>query len=250
MRAITLTFDNLGEATALQRGTWTGAVPLGGDPSVTVALPRLLDELDRHGLAATFCVEAINCGLYPAAVREIDARGHEIAMHGWRHEPWSELEPDHERELLRRSVAAFAALGLAPTGFRPPGGSPAEADPQLLAEHGIAWWSPADDADGADDAPRAVPFAWSDVDAYLLMESFSELRVQRGDPATPLRPAAAGDRLDDALCAGGSHVLVLHPFLMLDDAWWEQVRRLLTTVAELVAAGAAVCRTAGQAAAA
>ena len=89
MTTITLTFDNLGEATALERGTWNRSTPLGADPSVTVALPRLLDELDRLRLAATFCVEAINCGLYPAAVREIDARGHELAMHGWRHERWS-----------------------------------------------------------------------------------------------------------------------------------------------------------------
>src|ERR1700722_15642397 len=99
MTTITLTFDNLGEATALERGTWNRSAPLGADPSVTVALPRLLDELARLGLPATFCVEAINCGLYPAAVREIDARGHELAMHGWGHERWSELDGEHEREL-------------------------------------------------------------------------------------------------------------------------------------------------------
>ncbi|MGH2909984.1 MAG: polysaccharide deacetylase family protein, partial [Solirubrobacteraceae bacterium] len=86
MSAITLSFDNLGEAATLQRGTWDPAVGLGADPSVTVALPRLLDELDRHRLTATFCVEAINCGLNPDAVRAIDARGHELALHGWRHE--------------------------------------------------------------------------------------------------------------------------------------------------------------------
>ena len=42
-RAIVLTFDNLGEASALQRGTWNAGTPLGADPSVTRALPRLLD---------------------------------------------------------------------------------------------------------------------------------------------------------------------------------------------------------------
>ena len=34
-RAIVLTFDNLGEASALQRGTWDPDTPLGEDPSVT-----------------------------------------------------------------------------------------------------------------------------------------------------------------------------------------------------------------------
>jgi peptidoglycan/xylan/chitin deacetylase (PgdA/CDA1 family) len=247
MTTITLTFDNLGEATALERGTWDGTTPLGADPSVTLALPRLLEELDRLGLTATFCVEAINCGLYPAAVREIDARGHELAMHGWRHERWSELEPDHERELLRRSREAFAALGLAPVGFRPPGGTPTAADPELLAEEGIVWWSP---VDGAGDGPvRMVPFSWDHVDAYLLMDSFAELRTRRGDPRGPLEPDEASDRLRSALSAG-SHTFVLHPFLMLDEAWWQQVRGLLETVATLVESGRAECRTAGQAAAA
>jgi peptidoglycan/xylan/chitin deacetylase (PgdA/CDA1 family) len=232
MSAITLTFDNLGEATALERGTWTAATPLGSDPSVTVGLPRLLDELDRHGLTGTFFVEAINCGLNPAAVHEIAARGHELGLHGWRHEKWSELDADHERELLRRSVEAFAALGLAPTGFRPPGGVGTATDPAALAEHGVAWWSPADGAD-AGSLPT-TPFSWDDVDAYLLMESFTELRAQRGDQAQPLDPATAGARLRERIRgASGPLVVVLHPFLMLDEPWWAEVRAVL----EVVAAG-------------
>ncbi len=234
MTAITLTFDNLGEATALERGTWNGSTPLGADPSVTVALPRLLDELDELGLAATFCVEAINCGLYPAAVSEIAARGHQLAMHGWRHETWSELDPDRERELLVRSREAFAALGLTPVGFRPPGGVPARADPELLPGHGITWWSPAADAELRDGELETVPFDWDLVDAYLLMESFAELRVRRGDQREPLRSPAAGARLRERVSSGaGPLVLVLHPFLMLDEMWWAEVRGLLELVAAL-----------------
>jgi len=231
---ITLTFDNLGEATALERGTWSGSTPLGADPSVTIALPRLLDELDRHGLRATFCVEAINCGLYPAAVREIAGRGHELAIHGWRHEQWSEVEPDRERELLRRSREAFAGLGLAPVRFRPPGGAPAAADPALLAEYGISWWSPAADPRLPEGPIKTVPFDWDLVDAYLLMESFAALRERRGEQAAPLDAASAGARLRERIGSGaGPQVLVLHPFLMLDEAWWTEVRDLLRMVAEL-----------------
>ena len=255
MTAVTLTFDNLGEATALERGTWERTTPLGRHPSVTVALPRLLDGLDDHGLRATFCVEAINCDLNPAAVRQIAARGHELALHGWRHEPWSELAPDRERELLGRSIEAFAGLGITPRGFRPPGGTPAGADPELLAEHGLSWWSPAAEpgeapAEVTGAAPIArVPFDWDLVDAYLLMDSFGELRVRRGDAASPLDPGVAGARLHDRLrAATGPHTVVMHPFLMLDEAWWEQAQGLLGTVAELVAAGEAECRTAAQAA--
>ena len=249
MNAITLTFDNLGEATELERGTWDGTTRLGADPSVMTALPRLLDELDRRGLAATFCVEAINCGLNPDAVRQIDERGHELAIHGWRHERWSELDPDRERELLRRSREAFAELGLAPVRFRPPGGVPAAADPAVLAEHGITWWSPAADPQLPEGPITTVPFDWDLVDAYLLMESFAELRVQRGEPAAPLDPGTAGARLRERISSGAAPlVLVLHPFLMLDDAWWEEIQRLLAAVASLVDEGKSECRTAGDAA--
>jgi peptidoglycan/xylan/chitin deacetylase (PgdA/CDA1 family) len=232
MTAITLTFDNLGEAAALERGTWNGSTPLGADPSVTHALPRLLEELDRLSLSATFYVEAINCGLYPAALREIATHGHELAMHGWRHEKWSELEPGHERELLRRSREAFAGLGFAPVGFRPPGGAPAPADPELLAEYGITRWSPAADTQLRAGAITTIPFTWDLVDAYLLMESFAELRVRRGDQAATLDAASAGARLRERISsADGPLVLVLHPFLMLDEGWWAEVRALLRTAA-------------------
>ncbi|HUA45415.1 MAG TPA: hypothetical protein VMA77_09330, partial [Solirubrobacteraceae bacterium] len=61
--ALVLTFDNLGEASALDRGEQR--LPTRRDPSVTRALPWLLDELERHSLKATFFIEAINCELYP-----------------------------------------------------------------------------------------------------------------------------------------------------------------------------------------
>ena len=65
---VVLTFDNLGEASELERGTWPPDEPLGRHPSVLTALPRLLSELDVLGLRATFFVEAINCELYPDAL--------------------------------------------------------------------------------------------------------------------------------------------------------------------------------------
>jgi hypothetical protein len=56
------------------------------------------------------------------------------------------------------------------------------------------------------------------------MESFAGQRSDSGDPSEPLAASALGERLAQA---GPEDVLVLHPFLMLDEAWWEQVRRLL-----------------------
>src|SRR5581483_814674 len=140
--AVVLTFDNLGEAAALERGELPVGAPLGRDPSVTRALPWLLDQLDQHGLIATFFVEAINCELYPDALGEIVAGGHEIGHHGWAHETWRDLSPQNERDALARGLDAFDKLGLRPTGFRPPGGELTAASPALLRELGFEWCSP------------------------------------------------------------------------------------------------------------
>lgn len=218
-----LTFDNLGEASELERGTWPPGEPLGRHRSVTTALPRLLDELDVHRLRATFFVEGINCEMYPGTMLEIAARGHQLGVHGWRHEPWAQLPADRERELLTRADRAFRELGVAPSGFRPPGGAVTAQTAALLRELGYTYWSraaPAVPAPGLDD----LTFEWRLVDAYWLMESFADQRRASGDPGEPLAPAALGERL---AVARSEDVLILHPFLMLDEPWWEQVRGLL-----------------------
>jgi len=232
--ALVLTFDNLGEASALERGQQSA--PTRRDPSVTRALPWLLDELDRHGLAATFFVEAINCELYPAAVREIAERGHELGHHGWSHETWRDLSPDDERDVLTRGGAAFAHLGLTPRGFRPPGGALTKHTPALLRELGFDWCSPEGGDAHVEDGLAYVPFDWELVDAYHLMDSFGELRARRGDPAPASPPADTADRIARRL-GTGRQTLILHPFLMLDDAWAAGASRLLEAVATLAAQG-------------
>jgi peptidoglycan/xylan/chitin deacetylase (PgdA/CDA1 family) len=220
---VRLTFDNLGEAAELERGTWPAGEPLGHHRSVTTVLPRLLDELDVHGLQATFFIEGINCELYPEALHEIAARGHELGVHGWCHEPWAQLPADRERELLTRADGAFRALELVPGGFRPPGGAATEQTAGLLGELGYTYWSrsaPVSPVPGLGD----LTFDWGLVDAYWLMDRFAHQRRARGDSSDPLAPSAVGERLARA---GADEVLVLHPFLMLDEAWWEQVCRLL-----------------------
>lgn len=199
---------------------------------MTEALPRLLDELDVRGLVATFFVEAINCELNPDAVRQIAARGHELGMHGWRHESWAGLAADRERSLIQRGVSAFSELDVRVTGFRPPGGGLNPASPELLREAGLRWCSPAGGRFEERDGLAYVPFQWELVDAYHLMDEFGELRASRGDPRPPLNPAEAEHRLLERLDGGSMQTLILHPFLMLEPAWWESVRRLLAWLAD------------------
>jgi peptidoglycan/xylan/chitin deacetylase (PgdA/CDA1 family) len=237
-RAVLLTFDNLGEAADLERELTTPDAA-GDHPSVTVALPAVLELLGALELPATFFVEGINAELYPDAVRAIAAAGHEVGLHAWQHEHWSELSAAEEDELLGRGVAAFAQLGVEVEGFRPPGGEVGARTVRALAAHGLRWCSPVGDRTARSDGVAVVPFRWPLVDAYHRMESFAGLRRRLGDAPAALSARATADALLDELRAAddGPAVLILHPFLLVGEAERAEAERVLRWLAEQVAAG-------------
>jgi peptidoglycan/xylan/chitin deacetylase (PgdA/CDA1 family) len=244
-RAVLVTFDNLGEAADLERDVPPPA-PVGEHPSVTTALPALLALLRTLGLLATFFVEGINATLYPDAVRSIAAHGHEVGLHAWRHERWSQLEPGEQEALLRRSVAAFDALGVAVDGFRPPGGELGVQTYAGLAAHGVRWCSPLGTQVQRRAGVAILPFRWGLVDAYYRMESFADLRGEHGDQPAPRTPRATADALIAGLDEDGPAVLILHPFLLVGEDERAQAERVLRHVADRVAAGERWAATGGE----
>jgi polysaccharide deacetylase family protein (PEP-CTERM system associated) len=82
----------------------------------------LLDAFDRHSTRATFFVLGWLADRLPDLVREIEDRGHEIAVHGYSHQLLTDLEPESFETDLERALAAIAACGVseAPVGFRAP----------------------------------------------------------------------------------------------------------------------------------
>jgi peptidoglycan/xylan/chitin deacetylase (PgdA/CDA1 family) len=231
VRALALTFDNLGEAADLERGLPTASP----HPSVAEVLPWLLDALDERGLRATFFVEGINAELHPDAVREIAARGHEIGCHAWRHERWDALTPDGEAHTLQQALDALRGLGLEVRGFRPPGGELNPGSPALLRAHGVDWCSPhGRRVEHRPDGLAVLPFAWPLVDAYHRLDHFAALREAHGDPAAPLDPAATAARLEAELArAELPTCLILHPFLAVGADGAGALRRVLDAVAAL-----------------
>ena len=219
-----LSFDNLGEVTALARGEWPAGEPVGRHWSVTRALPRLLGLLDEVGVRATFFVEGLNAELYPDALRALDAAGHEVAFHGWEHEPWGGLEPRRERELFERGVEAFDALGLRPVGFRPPGGELTETTIPLLRELGFEYCSPAGDEPSDQDGIAVLPFRWELVDAWYYLPSFD------GPPS----PSALREALIAALEAGSYVTLLFHPFLTEPEERLDVLREVLERARDAV----------------
>ena len=140
-------FDINGAFVAPGRRNPRGAASLTGDPDRPSGLPVILDTLNRHGVRATFFVEALqSCwfGLQEMGgiVELLQSHGHEIQLHlhpvwllfdnpGWTsqvardppqpntHDTLVNLSHDRVTDIIERGKATFAAWGLpAPTAIR------------------------------------------------------------------------------------------------------------------------------------
>lgn len=236
--AVSLTFDNLGEAAEIELGLRGAEEPRGGHWSVVSALPVVLEELAGAGLSATFFVEGVNAGIYPDALRSIADAGHEVAFHAWCHEDWGALAADAEAEAdnLDRGLAALRGIGLEVVGFRPPGGLIGPDTTALLAARGLRHCSPAGSAPGLDGGVAVLPFTWPAVDVFHVLPQFAALRAHVSGSEEAGGPDAVREALlaavDQAVAAGGHAVLVLHTWMA------EGVRDALHDVLARCAVGA------------
>jgi peptidoglycan/xylan/chitin deacetylase (PgdA/CDA1 family) len=234
--ALCLSFDNLGEAAAIELGAIAEDDPsVGEHPTVTRALPSLLAMLGERDLAATFFVEGLNAKLYPDALKAVAAAGHEVAYHAWRHERWSELSATEQARNLARGVETFAALDLDLTGLRPPGGQLGPGGVEVPREAGLRYCSPAGEGAGGENGVALLPFRWDHVDASCVLPGLSPVRERIAGSPDALDPGAflayLREELDRLAGDGGFATLVLH-LPMLE--WWGEARlaALLGALAE------------------
>lgn len=100
----------------------------------------ILDLLDKHNTQATFFVLGHVAERAPDLVREIDARGHEVASHGYNHELLYEQSRSAVRADIRRSMELLEPLVDAPiSGYRAPSFSITDWAVEMLAELGFAY---------------------------------------------------------------------------------------------------------------
>lgn len=132
---------------------------------VVVNTHRLLDLFDEKDVKATCFVLGWVAERFPALVREILARGHELACHSYWHRPIFRLTPEEFRADTRRAKSVIEqAAGVQVFGYRAPSFSVTRKSLwalEILAEEGFSYDSSIfpvrHDFYGIPDAPR-TPF--------------------------------------------------------------------------------------------
>ena len=90
-----------------------------GGFSPKFGVPRILELLDQYDVKGTFFVPGWDAEHYPDSIKEITEAGHEIAAHGYLHENFSELTPEEEGKLFKKSHKILTDVaGRPPRGFR------------------------------------------------------------------------------------------------------------------------------------
>lgn len=228
--------DNMGEAMELEAGMWPADRPVGDHFSVYRSLPAMLDILEELDVRATYFIEAWNTDRYPDAIRDVASRGHEIAFHGFRHEPWAALDHRREAALVADSVKRFQDLGFRVRGFRPPGGGVTPGSRDILEEHGITYISPAGEHVVAERQQVILPFQWKYIDAFCYFEPLEDMRRSSGYPPGLLGPEQFEEIIDSCIAeiveTGGYAALLFHPYLHDDPERLAAMRRIVERIAD------------------
>lgn len=123
--------ENAGRPGVLSQGTY----------GAKVAVPLVLDVLERRGVRASFFVPGRVAERHPGRVREIVERGHELALHGYTHTSPTKLTPAEEEAELLKGREVLTSFGVEVTGYRSPSWDLSGATLELLERHGFAYSS-------------------------------------------------------------------------------------------------------------
>jgi hypothetical protein len=235
--ALSLGFDNLGEAAEVQLGARPMPEgPLGDHFTTAETLPQILGALSSRFLKATFFVEGINADLHFDALATLSLSDHEVGYHAWCHEDWGRLTAAEQADNLARGLAAFDRFGLGTTGMRPPGGLLGAGGLEAIRAAGLAYCSPAGSGLSRRDGVAVVPFEWRHVDATCVLPPLAGVRERIAGSPDPIEPARFVEYVSgeiERLPAAGGHLnLVLHPFMVERWLGHELLGALLDRVEE------------------
>ena len=164
-----ITFDFDAISGWIARGM-TSPTPISrGEFGPRVALPRILDLLDREGIPTSWYVPGHTLETFPEQCRQVFAAGHEIGHHGWTHRSPAVLTREQEEaELLRANACIRELTGRGARGYRSPAWDLSEHSVDLLLKHGFVY------------------------DSSMMGDDYTPYRVRRGDVIELEKPAVFG----------------------------------------------------------
>lgn len=188
---------------------------------VRVGMDFILTELSRRNIKATFFVLGWIAEKCPAIVSALRSEGHEIASHGYNHQPIDKLSPEEFAADLRRSVEVLGPQAGRPIeGYRAPSFSITKNTLwalDLLAKEGFAYDSsvyPVRHPDyGIPDFPRAVTALRGLTEVPMSVFSFMGVPIPvSGGGYFRLYPYELTRRMIRGALGQGPVVLYFHPW--------------------------------------
>lgn len=104
-----------------------------------VLLRNMFNALESGQAKFTFPMVASVASKNPELTREIVERGHEVAVHGFKHLNYLYLTERQQEDDIQKALDAFKAMGVQVYGFRAPYNMYAEDTPKLVEKHGFLW---------------------------------------------------------------------------------------------------------------
>ena len=177
-----------------------------------VAIPLLLDLLDRHGVPATFYVPGGDAERHGDRVREVLAAGHEVGHHGYTHRSPTALTRAEEESELTRGLEILRGLGADVVGYRSPSWDFSPHTLELLGAHGFEYSSNLMD----DIRPYRHPGGVVEVPVSWLLDDAPHFWFAGDTWNKTIRTvgevyALWKDELDGIATLGAHYMLTMHP---------------------------------------
>lgn len=185
-----------------------------------VGIYRFLDAFDRYGVRPTYAMNAYLAQRNPYLLGAIRERDEEISCHGWHMDAphYGGQAIDEERELVKRSLETLRELSGQPVrGWLSPARNESANTPELLAEHGIEYFSDWVNDDmpyrfRTDAGPLwAMPLSNELEDRFVLMNNLHSEQSWLEQVCD-----ACDFLLAEAKSSGGGRILALniHPWML------------------------------------
>ncbi|WP_017577371.1 polysaccharide deacetylase family protein [Nocardiopsis kunsanensis] len=141
---------------------------------------RLLDDLAEYDARATFYVLGRLVDEFPEVLQRMDAEGHELGNHTWKHDDLAEMSAEQVREdITRTNEAVQEVTGSEPATIRPPYGSLNETVSGAVEQPLILWDVDTHDWQSRDSGKIAEhALSHSETGSVVLLHDIHEQSVE------------------------------------------------------------------------